>query len=122
NGPTWPSLTCECPRPEPTRACALRSRSDHVTMESEWCSCRSTSTLNTRCACSPTVLPDADTCSKTASPISNPSATRSSTSPAARRVVDPEVVQALLETRNMCGPLGELTQRELEILQLMAQG
>jgi DNA-binding NarL/FixJ family response regulator len=37
-------------------------------------------------------------------------------------VVDPEVVQALVDARDMSGPLVELTQRELEILQLMAQG
>ena len=62
------------------------------------------------------------TCSRSASPTSPCSTTRSRASRDGECVVDPTIVSRLVSAPRPARPLAELTEREREVLALMAEG
>ena len=87
------------------------------------CSCsRTTSSRSTRCGCSRTTRSGPATCSRSASPTSPCSPTRCGASPGRVRARPDDRRAARATARARQSPLDELTDREREVLALMAEG
>ena len=121
-GRTSPSSTSACRRRTRTRACARRARSASATPASACSSSRSTSSPTTRWTCSPTSAEGVGYLLKDrVSDVDEFAA-------AVRRVaeggsaLDPAVVAQLVGRRRRDDPLDQLTPREREVLELMAEG
>ena len=85
-------------------------------------SCRSTSSPTTPRRCWPTTPPASATCSRTASATSSASSTRSSAWPAAGRRSTPRSSRTWSAASAPDDPLDQLTPREREVLEQMAEG
>ena len=116
------SSTSGCRRPTPTRGSARRRRSAWATPVSASSFSRSTSSRRTRWPFWSRAPRASATCSRTASRTSSEFGT------AVRRVadggsaLDPAVVSELVGRKRRDDPLDQLTAREREVLELMAEG
>ena len=86
------------------------------------CCSPTTSSRATRCGCSRTIPSASATCSRSACSTSRSSSTRSGGIIDGETVVDPTIVARLVGRRRREDPLGELTPREREVLELVAEG
>ena len=120
--PTSPSSTSACRRRRPTRGCARRTRSARATRRSASSSSPSTSRSGSRRACWPRPPRASATCSRTAWSTSTSSSARCERVADGGSALDPEVVTGLLARGPGRRPLRTLTEREREVLELIAEG
>ena len=120
--PTSRSSTSRCRRPTPRKDSSLRRRSAPRTRPSACLCCRTTSSPSTRCGCSRSTRSASATCSRSASRTSRCWPTRLQRIAEGECVLDPTIVARLLRRPREQSPLTELTDREREVLALMAEG
>ena len=121
-GPMSCSLTSGCRRPRRPKDCRRRGRSGGNGRAQPWSSCPSTSRPSSSSSCWPTTRGASDTSSK------SESADVAQFTDAIRRVaggesvIDPEVVSRLVARPRRDSPMETLTERERDVLALMAEG
>ncbi len=94
---------------------------DRTPPSGSWCS-RRTSSRTTRWSCSSPARAARATCSRSGSPTSRSSPTPLRRVAAGGVVVDPSVVAQLVGRRRVRNPLDDLTERERDVLAVMAEG
>ena len=116
------SSTSRCRPPTPTRGSSLPWRSDGDIRGSAPWSCRTTSTPGSRCGCSRSIRRTSGTCSRNACPTSPCCATQSSGSSTVSASSTRRSWPACSNDPASQTRCAELTDREREVLGLIAEG